>query len=63
MRVFALILAACAANTLNWSGAAHSQPAMQTAPAAERLPHVSIQTIGKGTPVVLIPGLSTPRAV
>lgn len=63
MRVFALILAACAANTLNWSGAAHSQPAMQTAPAAERLPHISIQTIGKGTPVVLIPGLSTPRAV
>lgn len=54
MRLFALILAACAAATLNWSAPAHS---------AQRRPHISIETLGKGDPVVLIPGLSTPRAV
>ena len=31
--------------------------------AEERLPHISVQSIGKGSPVVLIPGLSSPRAV
>ena len=61
MRVFALILAACAASTLNWSGPAHSAP--PPSPAEERLPHISVQSIGKGSPVVLIPGLSTPRGV
>ena len=25
--------------------------------------HISIETIGKGSPVILIPGLSRPRAV
>ena len=60
MRAFALILAACAASTLSWSGVAHSQPA---APAEQRLPYISIQVIGKGPTVVLIPGLSTPRSV
>ena len=61
MRILALILAACAATTLNWSAAGHSAP---TAGVAEqRLPHISITTMGKGDPVVLIPGLSTPRAV
>jgi pimeloyl-ACP methyl ester carboxylesterase len=54
MRIFALILAACAAATLNWSGAAHAE---------QRLAHISIETLGRGDPVVLIPGLSTPRAV
>jgi pimeloyl-ACP methyl ester carboxylesterase len=63
MRTYALILAACAASTLNWSGAAHSHPTTQAAPAEVRLPHISIQAIGKGPPVVRIPGLSTPRAV
>jgi pimeloyl-ACP methyl ester carboxylesterase len=62
MRVFVLILAACAASTLNWSGPAHSAPAASAA-AEERLPHISVQSIGKGSPVVLIPGLSSPRAV
>lgn len=33
------------------------------ATAEVRLPHISIQTIGSGDPVVLIPGLATPRAV
>ncbi|KQO07047.1 alpha/beta fold hydrolase [Sphingomonas sp. Leaf242] len=30
---------------------------------ATQMPHISVQTIGKGTPVILIPGLSSPRAV
>ena len=63
MRVFALILAACAATTLNWSGPAHSAPSSASATAEERLPHISVQSVGKGSPVVLIPGLSSPRAV
>lgn len=62
MRTFALILAACAANTLNWSGPAQAAPSA-TAAAPERLPHISIEAVGKGSPVVLIPGLSSPRAV
>jgi pimeloyl-ACP methyl ester carboxylesterase len=61
MRILALMLAACAATTLNWSGPAHSAPASTAA--EERLPHISVQATGTGDPVVLIPGLSTPRAV
>jgi pimeloyl-ACP methyl ester carboxylesterase len=61
MRILALILAACAATTLNWSEAGHSAPAAGVA--EQRLPHISVTTMGKGDPVVLIPGLSTPRAV
>lgn len=39
----------------------HAQAAV--APAATLLPHISITTMGsKGSPVVLIPGLSSPRA-
>lgn len=63
MRVFALILAACTAMTLNWPGPAHSAPAANASAPEERLPHISVQAIGKGSPVVLIPGLSTPRVV
>jgi len=59
MRLCALILAGLAASTLNWSGAAHSAPAA----AEQRLPHISVTTMGKGSPVILIPGLSSPRAV
>lgn len=59
MRIFALMLAACAAATLNWSEPSRAGD-NQT---EQRLPHISITTIGKGDPVVLIPGLSTPRAV
>ena len=62
MRSFALILAACATSTLNWSCPIHAASPIASAP-AERLPHISIQEIGKGSPVVLIPGLSSPRAV
>jgi pimeloyl-ACP methyl ester carboxylesterase len=37
-------------------------PAQATAPAT-RLPHVSVTATGRGAPVILIPGLSSPRAV
>lgn len=63
MRTFTLIFAACAASALSLAGAAHpASPAASTS-ATERLPHISIEAIGKGSPVVLIPGLSSPRAV
>ena len=46
---------------------AHAQPApVATAPVLSpetRLDHISIRTIGSGEPVVLIPGLASPRAV
>ncbi len=29
----------------------------------QRLPHISVVTMGKGSPVILIPGLASPRAV
>jgi pimeloyl-ACP methyl ester carboxylesterase len=58
MRICALILAALAASTLDWSGTAHGASA-----AEQRLPHISIVSEGTGSPVVLIPGLATPRAV
>jgi hypothetical protein len=60
MRVFALILAACAASTLDWSSPAHC--AGQTAAAEQRLPHISVVRKGSGPGVVFIPGLSSPRA-
>jgi pimeloyl-ACP methyl ester carboxylesterase len=60
MRVFALILAACAACTLNWSSPA--QCASQASAAEQRLPHISIVKQGSGPGVVFIPGLSSPRA-
>ncbi|MGE5561942.1 MAG: alpha/beta fold hydrolase [Bacillota bacterium] len=59
MRICALILAALAASTLDWSGAAHGAPAA----AEQRLSHISIVSEGSGSPVVLIPGLSSPRSV
>ena len=47
--------------------AGHCAPAAGTAPAATSAPvvmdHISITSIGSGSPVVLIPGLSSPRAV
>jgi pimeloyl-ACP methyl ester carboxylesterase len=63
MRVFAAILAACAISTLNWPAAAGAQPTANAAPAEQRLSHISVVAIGSGSPVVLIPGLSSPRAV
>jgi pimeloyl-ACP methyl ester carboxylesterase len=63
MRVFALLLAACAASTLNWSAPARAEPASVATSAEQRLSHISIVAMGSGSPVVLIPGLSSPRAV
>ena len=64
MRLFAMTLCALAASTLNAPNAAHSQPPAQAAASAEeRLPHISVEALGSGKPVVLIPGLSTPREV
>jgi pimeloyl-ACP methyl ester carboxylesterase len=63
MRVFALLLAACAASTLNWSAPAGAEPATLATSAEQRLSHISIVAMGSGSPVVLIPGLSSPRAV
>lgn len=59
MRIPALILAACAASTLNWTPA-HSAPA---APSEERLDRITVRSVGQGSPVVLIPGLASPAAV
>ena len=64
MRILAMILAACAASTLDWSGAnAASPPAIAPTHAEQRLAHISVVKVGHGSPVVLIPGLGTPRAV
>jgi pimeloyl-ACP methyl ester carboxylesterase len=63
MRSFALILAALAAATLDWSGPARSASPAPAAAPDQRLPHVSIRTLGKGDPTMLIPGLGTPREV
>ena len=59
MRVFALILAACAASTLDWSGAHAAAP---EAP-EQRLSRITIRSVGEGSPVVLIPGLASSPAV
>ena len=42
--------------------AGHCAPAAVTS-AETRMDHISITTVGKGKPVILIPGLSSPRAV
>ncbi len=62
MRVPALILAAAAAATLNWSAPGPAAPA-QPAPAEQRLARISVRSVGSGSPVVLIPGLASSPAV
>ncbi|HYI42092.1 MAG TPA: alpha/beta hydrolase [Sphingomicrobium sp.] len=62
MRLCAMILAALAGATLNWSDKASSE-AVPVTSAEHRLAHISVVKKGKGAPVVLIPGLSTPRGV
>lgn len=58
-----------AASALTLAIVLHGHPAAAApAPAvaqtaAVQLPHIAIVSLGKGTPVVLIPGLSSPRAV
>jgi len=63
MRVLALVLAGCAAATLNWSASAQAKAPAHAAAAELRLAHISVVAMGSGSPVVLIPGLSSPRAV
>jgi pimeloyl-ACP methyl ester carboxylesterase len=41
----------------------HCAPAAATGSAEVRMDHISVTETGKGSPVVLIPGLATPRAV
>jgi pimeloyl-ACP methyl ester carboxylesterase len=60
MRLLALMLAACAASTLNWSGPACAAP--QTV-GQQRLARITIKDVGHGPAVVLIPGLASPAAV
>ena len=40
-----------------------ASPAFASEPVESRLDHISIVTFGNGSPVVLVPGLSSPRAV
>jgi pimeloyl-ACP methyl ester carboxylesterase len=63
MRFCAMALAALAASTLAHSPFSHADAATVPAQAEQRLAHVSIVKRGKGSPLVLIPGLSTPRSV
>lgn len=61
MRILAMALCGLAAATLDCSAPARSAPA--AAEAAQHMPHISVVSIGSGDPVVLIPGLSSPRDV
>ena len=60
MRILALIAAACAASTLNWSAPAC---AASTPSSEQRLARITVKAVGQGSPVVLIPGLASPPAV
>ena len=61
MRTFVLLLTACAASGLSLSAVdAAAAPSSGT---EQRLGHISIVSEGNGSPIVLIPGLSSPRAV
>jgi pimeloyl-ACP methyl ester carboxylesterase len=63
-RLVALLGLACIAPQM-----LHAQTGYATAPApivlppATRLPHISVESLGSGDPVVLIPGLASPRDV
>ncbi len=50
---------------VGYAAPAHAAPTSAThaATAEVRMGHISVVTIGKGSPVILIPGLSSPRAV
>lgn len=59
MRILAFLLA----TAIPLAAPAQAAPAQVAATAEVRLPHISIVSIGKGGPVVMIPGLASPRAV
>jgi len=60
IRICALTLSLLAATTLNWTSPAQSAP---TAASPQRLSRITVSSVGKGSPVVLIPGLATGAAV
>lgn len=59
---FAILIALLAAN--GFFQHAHAAPAAVATPADTlvQMNHISVQMLGRGSPVVLIPGLSSPRA-
>src|SRR5690242_12303584 len=59
MRSITVMLAVCAAATLNRSAPAHAA----SKSAQQRLAHITVRSVGQGSPVVLIPGLASPPAV
>lgn len=59
-RVYPMVLSILAAVTLDWSAAAHAQAPVGS---EQRLNRITIRTTGKGSPVVLIPGLASSPAV
>lgn len=61
LRWIAIAVAICAAAAS--ATHAHAQPAAPVAAPAIQMEHISVQVTGKGSPVILIPGLSSPRAV
>jgi pimeloyl-ACP methyl ester carboxylesterase len=65
LRWIAIAVAICAAIASATGAHAHAQPApaATTAAPAIQMDHISVQVIGKGSPVILVPGLSSPRAV
>jgi pimeloyl-ACP methyl ester carboxylesterase len=60
LRIGPLILSVLVVATLDWSAVAHAQPPVT---AEQRLNRITVRTIGKGSPVVLIPGLASSPAV
>lgn len=63
--MIARLLFAAAALALAVPATLHAAPA-QTAPAAARMiqmDHISVEVTGEGAPVILVPGLSSPRGV
>jgi pimeloyl-ACP methyl ester carboxylesterase len=60
LRTCALMVAVCAAATLDWTTPAH---AAAPAAAEQRLNRITIRSVGQGSPVVLIPGLASSPAV
>jgi pimeloyl-ACP methyl ester carboxylesterase len=60
LRICALILCALAASTLDWGAPAYAAPAPSS---VQRLSRITVSSVGKGSPVVLIPGLASGAAV
>jgi pimeloyl-ACP methyl ester carboxylesterase len=61
---FAILIALLAANGFfrHAHAAPASTPVATTADTLVQMDHISVQVLGRGSPVVLIPGLSSPRA-